>query len=502
MSAYTSSDDIAVAFARVYGAIVDQVEVLSNELPNPQPVSRPPRGRGPLVAIAAAMAVIIGVGGVALIQEDPPVTEEGPVQRIALLEPPGELGAPVTLVSADVTPIPPVDMPPPLVAWRWEAVADPARAMVLIEADPDPAVSEFLGLTVDGGKSLLPPANEDVTTFESDFGWVGRSWLAGDSWWIALGPDETAVAALVDELADQDPSAVDLAGFEFTEGPRSFSPDGPVQMVGMEYQAPTGSIHLGLMTGASFFNALLRIQVPGAEPTEVNGAEAVIADINEAEESELEFGPSTMLAWQIDESSSAFVWSDTLEPDVIRAIAEAVEPVSTERWDVIVADVAPSVIGEVENLQPQSDQVAIESGQDWAVVAQTFMTGEDSDFPGELGLCGWLVLEATGELADLGCAGAPRPFGQVTPFQAEVGDGLLITAAARADVAEVRIEAANPDDEVTAQIQVIDPAVPFGWWAVLVPADVSYTQVTYWDNQGNQLPGGGRLKADERLQRD
>ncbi len=144
MPTSTSSDDIATAFVRVYGTIVDQVDLPSDELPALRiaPTGSPQPRRGPLLAVAAAIVVTLAVGGVALLRRQAPLATPQPVDRIALLRPPPDLPDPVELISATVDTSLAEDVFPMQVCL-WEAGDDPSRVVALVETDPGADLEAF-----------------------------------------------------------------------------------------------------------------------------------------------------------------------------------------------------------------------------------------------------------------------------------------------------------------------------------------------------------------------
>jgi hypothetical protein len=329
-----SSDELTVAFARVYQAIVNQTELPSSELPAPGLISPAPRRRGGVVAVAVAIAVVVGVGGVALLRQDSPVSQQDSVERVALVEPPGELGSPLTVVNSSVS-TEALEVAPTVDMWRWEAGNSSTDWVALLETDPEADLTALLGPTEDED-TLTATDGQVVSAVLVDTGWSARSWLDGRSWRIAIGYDESAVAEVAQETAGGEPSQASLDGFSLVyQGPQTLYPRTNTELSELFYRTPSGGFSLALFRGWADGTVATRLRSPQTELTDVNGADAVIAgdEIN------------WWISWAIDDQSTAMVQSSDLGPDILKAIARAVSPVSIAQWDEIAPnDSQPTTI--------------------------------------------------------------------------------------------------------------------------------------------------------------
>ena len=467
------TDDVAVAFRRTYQVIVDQTELPSGQLPAYGLTQRPRSPRHGWVFAGAAVAVALGFVGVALIRDDVPPAQSEVVDRIALVEVPSELGGQPTVVNSSVTsdgfdPVPPIDM------WYWESGEE--AWVVLLEAQADADLTTVLG-PADDGNGLTAPTAGEVSSFSlPDTGWLGRSWLDGSDWRIAVGYDESAVTAIVEAATTGDPSEADVSGFDLVyEGPQFIYPPADVELSELFYTSPTGGFSVALFKGWEHATTAAALRSPNAELTEVNGMEAVITGN----------AVNWWIGWQIDDSSTALVESSDFGPDTLRAIAEGIQPVSSDDWESLAGSASPATTinsrPTAESFDTIRQPTVLASGDDWAIKSQAVTTPEDSAEPGKLGLCGWVEIE--GQLSiDFGCS-IEEP-GQRLPVRVSTPDGPVVTGELRIEVAEVRFEGAS----LTVPVTQIHPDIPYGWFAIQLPPGTALTEYTFWSSEGIQLP--------------
>jgi hypothetical protein len=467
-------DDVAAAFRRSYQLVVDQTELPSGELPVQGLTPPPHRPRRFGWAMAAVSAIVVlALGAVALITDAVPPADSQPVERIAVGEAPPELGGEPTVVNSELSsdgfdPAPQMDM------WHWRSGEGPTEWVVLFEVAPNADLSSVLG-TTETGEVPTPPEDGQVETVTlPDVGWLARSWVDSNMWRIVVGYDQALVADLAALVDGVDPSTVNMPGFELVyEGPQTIYPPTGMELSELFYTSPAGGFSLHLFRGWADGTIASALRSPNIERTEVNGAEAVIAgdEVN------------WWITWAIDDQSTAMIQSSDLGPDVLQAIAETVRSVSEEEWDQIAnSDSAPPAGDSgptAEVFTPVDEAVVLAAGDNWAVKAQAVTSNEDAAEPGQLGLCGWV--ESNGAvIVDFGCM--MGEYGPSSPALVSTPEGSVLVAVLPEEVAEVRFEGQ------TAAGVVIDPRIPYKWFAAAIPEGMTVGDITYWDQTGNEIP--------------
>ena len=477
MSMSMPNDEVALAFRRAYQVVVDQVDLPSDQVPV-QGLTHPPRRPrlGLVVALSAALLAVLA-GGFLLIGDDAPLAQPDAVQRVALVDVPAELGGEATVVNSDVSSNG-FDAVPPVAMWHWESESDDGLRDSVILLEPESADADLtflLGPTGDGSVPL-PPANGEIESLTlPETGWVARSWVDGSDWRIAAGYDETSVAELAELTRGEDPSAVAMPGFELIyQGPQIIYPPADAELSELFYSSPAGGFSVALIRGWEWGTALVALRSPNAERTDVNGADAVIA------------GDSVnwWIAWDIGDST-ALIESSDLEPDVLRAIAGGVQPVSVTQWEnmATLSSTATSIGNgpTAESFNPVAQPIIVASGDDWVVKSQAIITDQDAAEPGQLGLCGWVETDGTLQ-DDFGCS--IGEFSPTYPSVVSTPSGSVVTGSVRSEVAEIRLVGTT----LAGENVVIDPRIPYGWFAVLIPRSTTITEFTFWDQNGSQLP--------------
>lgn len=477
MNTSMPTDDVAAAFRRSYQVVVDQTELPSGQLPvrGLTPPSRRPRRFGWAVAAASAV-VVFALGAVALISDDIPPADSQPVERIAVGDVPAVLGGEATVVNSDVSSNA-FDPAPPMEMWHWRFGDGPTEWVVLFEAAPGADVSSVLG-PADTDGVPTPPGDGQVESMTlTDLGWSARSWVDSDRWRIAVGYDEASVAELATQVDGADPSTISMPGFELVyQGPQFLYPPTDMELSELFYSSPDGGFSVALFKGWGRGADAAALRTDNPERTEINGSQAVVAGD----------AVNWWIAWQIGEDSTAFIESSDLGPDTLKAIAEAVEPVSIDEWENLAnSSQSPDTDGDprptAQSFDPIGEPTPLAAGEDWAVLSQAVMTSEDSAEPGQLGLCGWLEVNGRVDI-DFGCS--IEQFAQRRPVQVSTPDGPVVTGVLRTDVAEVRFEGTS----ITATLTQIHRDIPYGWFAVQIPEDTRVTDYTFWSADGTQLP--------------
>ena len=326
MSASTPTDDLELLFRKAYQEIVDRTALLDEEIPS-APLQRSPNRRawGPVVALVAAAAVL-ALGGLAFLTRD--ANEfSGPIERLALVEPPPTLGGDAVVVDSNTKedavfhPIPAADM------WIWERADGQGSSVALFEMEIGVDPTPLLG---DRDAALAAPdPGEVVETTLPNLGWHVASWIIGDKLRIAVGYDKAEVAGLAQMAGAQDPSIVSLDDFELAyEGPQIVQPPEDAGVWDLVYDSPAGDFSVDLVQGwTDEPTTLAPLMTPDPEHVEVNGTPAVIgADEN-----------GGWIVWRAGEGSTAFVETVDLPRDLLRAVAEGVRPVSIAEWEAIAA---------------------------------------------------------------------------------------------------------------------------------------------------------------------
>jgi hypothetical protein len=391
------------------------------------------------------------------------------VERIALRDVPAELGgAPVVLnsgVSSNFDPAPPTDM------WLWRSGDGPTEWVALLET----ALGADLPTVV--ADNLDPPESGQVESATlPTTGWLTRSWVDSGRWRVAVGYDETLVTEVAAMLEGKDPSTVEIPEFDQAyQGQQIFYPPAGLELSELFYTSPAGGFSIHLFKGWAGGTTVAALRSQDSERTEINGADAVLAgdEIN------------WWITWAIDDQSTAMVESSDLGPDILRAIAESVGPVSVEEWNDLAASASPS---SDPNTGPTADSfdtigepTILASGERWAVKTQAVTSREGSAEPGVLGLCGWVEVGDRVTI-DFGCS--IREFGQRLPVLVSTPEGPVVLGELRSEVAEVRFEGTS----LTVRPTQIHPDIPIGWFATLAPDGTTLTAYTFWSADGNQLP--------------
>jgi hypothetical protein len=159
------------------------------------------------------------------------------------------------------------------------------------------------------------------------------------------------------------------------------------------------------------------------------------------------------------------------------------------RWESIatVSSTATSIGNgpTAESFSPVAPPTIVASGDDWVVKSQAIVTDQDAAEPGQLELCGWVEVDGAVQI-DFGCS-----IGRTYPSVARTPSGSVVTGSVRSEVAEIRFAGTT----LAAENVVIDPRIPYGWFAVAIPQSTTVTEFTYWDQNGSQLPivEGGEL---------
>jgi hypothetical protein len=329
-SASTPTDDLDRLFRQAYQVIVDRTELPDEDIPSaPLQPSIKRRARGPVVALVAAAAVL-ALGGLAFLTRDANQFS-GPVERIALVEPPPSLGGDPVVVDSntidgrDFDPLPAADM------WIWERADSEGSSVAVLEMEIGVDTTTLLGQT-EGAMTLVPPDPGEVeVTMLPNFGWHAASWIAGDRWRIAVGYHQAEVSRLAHWVGDQEPSTVGFDGFELAyEGPQVLpaAADGIWDLV---YRSPAGEFSVDLVQGwTDAPTTLAPLMTADPDHVEINGTPAVVGgDENQR-----------WIVWQAGEGSTAFVETVDLPRDLLRSVAEGVRPVSVAEWEAMAATVA------------------------------------------------------------------------------------------------------------------------------------------------------------------
>ena len=328
-SASTPTDDLDHLLRQAYQAIVDRTELPDEEIPS-APLQRSPnrRARGPVVALVAAAAVL-ALGGLAFLTRDASEVA-GPIERLALVEPPPGLGGEAVVVDANTRADAVFDPIPAANMWIWERADGQGSSVALLEMDIGVDPRPLLG---DRDAALADPDPGEVEESTlPNLGWHVASWFTGDKLRIAVGYDEAEVARLAQMAGEQDPSILSLDDFELAyEGPQIVQPPDDAGVWDLVYDSPAGDFSVDLVSGwTDVPTTLAPLMTRDPEHVEVNGTPAVIgADEN-----------GGWIVWQAGEGSTAFVETVDLPRDLLRSVADGVRPVSVAEWEAIAATAA------------------------------------------------------------------------------------------------------------------------------------------------------------------
>jgi hypothetical protein len=328
----TPTDELKRAFRQAYQEIIDQTELPGDALPT-APLSKRPhrRVRGPLVALAAA-ALVLAIGGLAFLTGDPDDLA-GPIERLALVEPPAALGgAPVVQYAQDGE-----QAGPPVTEasmWVW-AGDDRSSSVALFESELDADMTNLLGTTEDDEPLSAPGPNTAVEMILPNFGWYATSWTSGGKWRIAVGFDDAEVREMVEVIEGEEPSSVELEGRHLVyEGPQIVVPEGATS-TGIYYDSPAGEFGVWLLEGQpDILTSLAPLLFPRLSDISVNGRPAMSGSVGE-HAWEGDSLPDRAILWEVGEEATAFVAGVDLSPDVLHQVAEGVRPVTLEEWQAI-----------------------------------------------------------------------------------------------------------------------------------------------------------------------
>jgi hypothetical protein len=339
MSGSIPTDDLDRVFRSTYQTVVDQTPLPGDALPAAPLIGKPQRRSwGPLVALAVAVAVL-AFGGIAVLTRDSNQFA-GPVERLALVEAPASLGGEpvVTLAMApdsiEYPPLPSSEM------WIWNAEDGVSSSVALFEVELGADTGDLIGRTEGDTSLVTPDAGEVAREVIPEFGWHVASWTADDRWRIVVGFDEEGVGRLAQLIGDNDPSAIDIEGRELAyQGPQILRAPEEASTPSLIYDTPAGQFGVTLALEWGNVITLARLSYPDLRHLEVNGVPAVSVASTEmiSEGGEGESGQVRTIVWQIDETTTGWVFGIDMPEDLLLEIAEAVRPVSIEEWEEIAA---------------------------------------------------------------------------------------------------------------------------------------------------------------------
>ncbi len=334
----THVDEVAEAFRATYGAVVDHVSLPADEVPVVGVTTvAGPRFRGWQVAAASTVMVLLAVGAVALLHPaGDPTASQSPVTRVALVGAPDVLGGEATIINSSSPQLENGDDIRGMEMWQWTATADGGSSVVVLEATPGDDLSTWWGPD-ENGSALTAPSKGDVVAFHvPDMGWVGRSWMAGDRWRVAIGFDDAAVTRVTDLLVSGSPISADLDNFKLVyQGSQWLYPAG-TELTQLFYTSPRGGFSVGLFRDWPHGMDAVRMEVPDFTEIDINGTTGLVwqSDAN------------WMIAWPIDDQSLAMVDSSDLNPEQLAAVARSVRPVSVDEWNELAASAPDPQPGE------------------------------------------------------------------------------------------------------------------------------------------------------------
>jgi hypothetical protein len=290
------------------------------------------------VALAVAVAVL-AFGGIAFLTRDP-YQFAGQVERLALVEVPASLGGEpvVTLAMApdsiEYPPLPPSEM------WIWSAEDGVSSSVALFEVELGADTGDLIGRT-EGDTSLeTPDPGEVAREVLPEFGWHVASWAVDDMWRIVVGFDEEEVGRLAQIIGDSDPSAIDIEGRELAyQGPQILRAPEEASTPSLIYDTPAGQFGVTLALEWSDVMTLAGLSAPVVSHLEVNGVPAVNVASTETirDEGYGKIEQVRTIIWQIDATTTGWVFGIDMPEDLLLEIAEGVRPVSIEEWEEIAS---------------------------------------------------------------------------------------------------------------------------------------------------------------------
>lgn len=281
----------------------------------------PPKVQGWGKAVAAAVGVLVVIGGVSMIGDGRgPVGADGLV-RLALTQDVAALGGVPEVVNSSVStegfdPLPEVDV------WQWGDVGE--TAIWLVKAGLDADLTPLFGPTADG-QTIRPPGAGHLESLDlTDVDWHALSWKIDDVWYVVFGFDEAVISETAGQLRGAEVEETTVRG----EAPvlidiRRLVPGPPVELSELFYSSPAGGFSVALFRGwphgtesglARFGDGVTRITV--------NGQEAVTFsdEVN------------SWVMWTVGEGSTGAVESSDLDVETLIEIAESVTSVTLGEW--------------------------------------------------------------------------------------------------------------------------------------------------------------------------
>lgn len=305
---------------RIRVGLHDAAERIPNRMSTTR-LPEPPRVPGWAKAVAAAVGVVVVIGGVSVIGGGRGPVGTDNVMRLALTQDVAALGGVPEVVNSSVSteafgPLPEVEV------WQWGDVGE--SAIWLVQAGLDADLTPLFGPTADG-QTIRPPTAGHLESLDlTDVDWHALSWKIGDIWYVVFGFDE----ALISETAGQ----LRGAGVEDTrvrgEAPLPIDvsrlvPGPPVELSELFYSSQAGGFSVALFRGwpHGVESSLARLG-DGATRIAVNGQEAVTFS-NEV---------NSWVMWTVDEGSTGAVESSDLDVETLTEIAESVTSVTLGEW--------------------------------------------------------------------------------------------------------------------------------------------------------------------------
>ena len=307
----------------------------------------PPKVPGWAKAVAAAVGVLVVIGGVSMIGGGRgPVGADG-VVRLALTQDVAPLGGDSEVVNSSVStegfdPLPGVEV------WQWGNVGE--TAIWLVEAGLDADLTPLFGPTTDG-QTIRPPGAGHLESLDlTDVAWHALSWKIGDVWYVVFGFDEAVISETAGQLRGAEAEETRVRG----EAPvpidvRQLVPGPPVELSELFYSSPAGGFSVALFRGwpHGVESSLARLG-DGATRITVNGQEAVTFT-NEV---------NSWVMWTVDEGSTGAVESSDFDVETLIDIAESVTSVTLGEWRAITgitsADVSSTTLGDT-GFAPSAD---------------------------------------------------------------------------------------------------------------------------------------------------
>jgi hypothetical protein len=298
-----------------------------------------------LVALAVA-GVVLAIGSLVFFTQDP-YQFAGPVERLALVEPPPGLGGEPEVMLAMVEGLsdsPPPQLPPAEM-WIWEAADGVPSPVALFELEIGADTGELFGRNESGPSLVSPDPGEVAREVLPEFGWHVASWTTDDRWRIFVGFDDEEVGRLAEVIGDMDPTTVDIEDRVLAyQGPQILRAPEGADTPSLFYDSPAGQFGVVLARGWPEMMTLARLSAPEFTRLEVNGMPAVGVVSTEmiSEGGEGEPGQIRTILWQIDEKTAGWVLGIDMSEDLLLEVAEGVRPVSVEDWE----DLASTATGE------------------------------------------------------------------------------------------------------------------------------------------------------------